>query len=483
MIRSQSAKTILSPGEPLGTSTERQTASALRRRLAIVFFATYAVLLLVAGNDHLRNPTFHFDDVPALFLLPEEYFSKAVSEGRWLNYVWHLRGVYTPPWLNFQFYLAGWSLFLASAATNVFRTGPLHYPLLMAVLAALGPQATLMSGWYNTLIPGVWLLAAFSVAALFMSERAGRWLLAVFVPISLQVYTSYQFLILGICLLREDRPKTLQALWHIVILFGASLVVGILLIFATNYAIVGVFGVEPATWREAVPPKDFQDLVANFAIVRSSLIEAFVATGSGSAPHATLIFLLFLASLGVLAMTQPDDAVAICMVMLAGLGFLALLGVAKGMEFPARATGFTWFMFAVASVAAARAIGSFAARMSQAAIVAITVLGLVQAGTALDHFGRASAWQAQVTDLARRIPDGTELVYIYGPGELMPRSHQPDSQLDLIFHLAIAAGIPTTDCEITPGNCRHLSPPSGADGVDNALQVDTQGRVTFLKLP
>ena len=163
--------------------TDAIASQTLLLRLGLTFLVTYAILLLVAGHEQIRNPFFHFDDVPALFLLPDEYFSKAVSEGRWFNYLWHLREIYTPPWYNFQLYLVGWAFFLASAAANIFRTGPLYYPVLMALLVALGPQTTLIAGWYNTLIPGIWLLAAFSVAALFTRERTGRWLMALLVPI------------------------------------------------------------------------------------------------------------------------------------------------------------------------------------------------------------------------------------------------------------------------------------------------------------
>ena len=461
------------------TSTYR-TAPRVAERLFVTFLATYSVLLLAVGYRQLGYPFFHFDDVPALVLLPQEYFSKAATEGRWFNYLWHLRDVYTPPWLNFQFYLVGWAFFLAAAAVNIFRTGPLYYPVLMAILIALGPQTTLIAGWYNTLIPGVWLLAAFSVASLFTSERTGRWLMALAVPISLQAYTPYPFLILAICLLREDRSRTLNNLRQVLTLFGLAFIVGVLLIFALNYAIIGVFGVEPAGWRSPSLPSGFGDMAANLGLVADSLAATFVLTGSGSLALSTTLLLMFLAALAVLARSRPNDTLSILLVMLAGLGFLSLFSVAKGLEFPARATSFAWFIFAAALVGASRTLETASRAFRFLSLACIAALCLTQAVYAKSHFTRAAAWLARVSDIAARIPDGTTLIYVYGPRDQASRSPQPGSDLDLIFHLAMLSGIPATDCGITPENCSEIELPIPQAGMP--IVTDEVGNA-FLFLP
>ncbi|NNL72170.1 MAG: hypothetical protein HKP29_02285, partial [Silicimonas sp.] len=147
---------------------DQAVTGSLSQRLALTFLATYAALLLVVGAGQITDPFIHYDDYPALVLFAEAYYEKTLAEGRWFNYLWHLRGIETPAWVNFQLYLVGWSLFVAAAALNVFRTTGLRYPLLLSVLVVLSPQTTLISGWFNSLIPGIWLMAAYTVTALFV---------------------------------------------------------------------------------------------------------------------------------------------------------------------------------------------------------------------------------------------------------------------------------------------------------------------------
>ena len=79
-----------------------------------VMLTVLAVLVISAPN--LIDPMIRFDDFPALFGDAESYWHKTKDEGRWLNYLWHLRGITTPAWLNFALYQVLWALFAAFLA-------------------------------------------------------------------------------------------------------------------------------------------------------------------------------------------------------------------------------------------------------------------------------------------------------------------------------------------------------------------------------
>ena len=56
----------------------------------ITFLVTLVVTLIMSGTN-LLDPMIRWDDYPALFGQEELFWSKTLHEGRWLNYVWHLR--------------------------------------------------------------------------------------------------------------------------------------------------------------------------------------------------------------------------------------------------------------------------------------------------------------------------------------------------------------------------------------------------------
>lgn len=65
---------------------------------------------------NLIDPMIRYDDYPALFAEGDLFWEKTLNEGRWVNYIWHLREIVTPAWLNFAIYQAFWALFAASLA-------------------------------------------------------------------------------------------------------------------------------------------------------------------------------------------------------------------------------------------------------------------------------------------------------------------------------------------------------------------------------
>ena len=213
-------------------------------RLAITFVVTYLSMVFVVTPTYVIDPFIHFDDYPTLYLFKDGYYEKTLTEGRWVNYLWFFRGILTPAWLNFQLFLALWSLFVAASSTLIFRRGDLRIALILAVFLAHSPQTTLIAGWFNTLIPGLLIMASFTVLALFVTPRTSTRLLWLYVPLSVQAYTPYPFLLFALCLLRDDRDLTLSDLVWITLTFIGSFILGLLIIYSLNYAVHGVFGVE-----------------------------------------------------------------------------------------------------------------------------------------------------------------------------------------------------------------------------------------------
>ena len=82
-------------------------AEAERLQLAPVFLITLVAAFLLTGQN-LLDPMIRHDDYPAFFADAPAFWNKTLHEGRWLNYIWHLREVVTPAWLNFALYQRRW---------------------------------------------------------------------------------------------------------------------------------------------------------------------------------------------------------------------------------------------------------------------------------------------------------------------------------------------------------------------------------------
>lgn len=68
--------------------------SAALPLLPITIVALLGVLVISLPN--LLDPMIRHDDYPAFFAEPEWFWNKTLHEGRWLNYLWHLREIVTP---------------------------------------------------------------------------------------------------------------------------------------------------------------------------------------------------------------------------------------------------------------------------------------------------------------------------------------------------------------------------------------------------
>lgn len=209
------------------------------KRLAIGFGAGAVLWLCVAAVfaislPNLSDPMIRYDDYPALFADGDLFWEKTLNEGRWVNYIWHLRKVVTPAWLNFAIYQALWALFAATLATVIVRQkGLTFFKGTLALLILVSPSALLISLWFNTLLPGLGLVAIFGLLACRVSNRTLNLLLPIFVVATFMAYTTFSLLLLAVSLFRQDE-RSIPKLIGLGALFTISFVAAILLTYTIN---------------------------------------------------------------------------------------------------------------------------------------------------------------------------------------------------------------------------------------------------------
>jgi len=187
---------------------ENGARSSALSPLLVTIGLTYAVLILASGPQVL-DPMVRHDDFPALLADPSGFYIKTLEEGRWLNFWWTLRGWVSPAWINFAVYQFFWAIFAGAAAVNACgRKEELWYVIALSLMIAVATPALLVSLWFNTLIPGLGLVALFALLATFLDPVRTRLLLLVFVPATLMSHTTYALLLLAVCLTTREAPRS-----------------------------------------------------------------------------------------------------------------------------------------------------------------------------------------------------------------------------------------------------------------------------------
>lgn len=457
---------------------ERGYSNALK-----VALVTYSALLAAFGPTLIADPFVHYDDVPALLAVPQDFYDKTLTEGRWINYWWHLRGFVTPAAVNFQVYLVGWSLFSAAVSLLALpRSSGVVQVAILAVLIALSPQATLISSWFNTLIPGVWLIAAYATISLYVSPRSGRLLLILFVPLALMTYSTYPFLLLTICLVRTEN-RSLGDLVHLILLFGLSFALGLAAIYSLNYVEHGVFGIQLADWREAVP-LEANAVAHNLGKVTTSLRLTYDMMGHGQPALAGAILALFIGSLAHAGRRDALEVVYLLAGLAVGLALLSIHAFQNGILFPFRSTIFVWVIFAVALGRAAGSYGDKGSSQRALAWCLVVAMTFWSAKLVRGFYAGLASWQTSTADIASGVPETAERMIILG--QTASVIDQPDPNIlpeDLIFRLALLTGVPAVSCEVSPQACIDLEIPENLTSSLSRPRVAVEGNRVFLALP
>ncbi len=435
-------------------------------------------VLVVSTVFQVLDPLIRHDDYPVFFEDVQGYYGKTLTEGRWVNYLWHMRG-YTPPAsVLFLIYLACWAIYLGSLVHLAFQAGTdMWRRVAVAVIAALCAPSVLISFWYVTLIPGMALLAAYGLVTVFLPERTSRWLLLVFVPVGLMAYTTYPLYMLALVLLRADRERSLRDLASVVGLFMASFVVGMLTIFTLNWIYHGVFGVPMADWRNPNPATDLASLIANLDQVGAFLKLVLDRASFGMPPVAYVQLALLFFAAWKLWPSQRGFVVYAYVGIGLGLGLILVQTLKSGIFLPPRAAGYAWVYFAVLLGQMSLAMHAHCRKSGRMGdnLVRFVMLSLM-IFSGLLYFDKTQ-WSRLSRSMAVELSQGVEggapstgPVYITGTY----LSQQPAMKAGVQHALGISYRFrqlterQIIHCEVTPDLCADLEPAlrDGVDGTD-----------------
>ncbi|WP_264211265.1 hypothetical protein [Leisingera thetidis] len=425
-------------------------------QLPVTVAAVFAMLLLTALFQ-LPDPMIRHDDYPALLADPALFYAKTLTEGRWVNYLWHLRGFVTPAWLNFLVYQLLWAVYLGCLVHNAFgRETEVWQRVMVALIAGLSLPWVLISMWFNTLIPGLAIVALYAWLATRLSERTCRWLMLVFVPASLMAYTTYPFLILGLSLTRAGVARSARDLAGLLALFIASFALGMLAIYSLNYAVHGVFGVPMAEWRNPSPAHDLASALENSKLAWRFMV-SLIQKGSYNNEALALLQAALLAG-AVLSVMRRDKWRALYILSGAGMGLalICLQVIRSGIDMPVRSGGFLWIFGAVfIGLLAVEIRDSGRARMSRNLLFTLTAVYVVFGG--LTHY-LFSEWHRVSRAMAAELAGGEGPVYVTGTYLSLQAAKKSDLQKDqsVTFRLKHLTGRDIVMCESRPGDCANL---------------------------
>ena len=400
-----------------------------------------------------------------------------------MNYWWHLRPFDTPAWLNHAVFLLGNALYGAALSLRAFGSDRLRLAALTAALIVLGPQTVLMTGWFNTLIPGIWIAAAFAVLTLPFGLRVCRLLLFLFVPLTLIAYSTYPLLLLLVCLLHRDAGRNLGEFIKTMAAFAAAFAFGMVVMFGLNWLIHGVFGLRYVSWRSATPAHNLAGVIANLPLLRDFLSWTFSGLGFGHAWLAAANMVAFFIALIVIAQRRPVEALSILTGALAGLLLLSVLSLKDGVYIFFRSTQFVWAAYAIALARAVVLSGSEPrARHLAAALVATTAASAVY--TAMVH-RVLIPFQQETRRIAAAIPNGAAEVRIFGSFNDLPEAVAANIQHDdaIRFRIWMLTGLPTIACSTEPETCANPQPPLKLPKPGEPTTVEARGTIAFIQLP
>lgn len=428
--------------------------STARSGLLPVLLVTLVAILAVS-LPNLADPMIRFDDYPAFFADPSGFWAKTLHEGRWVNYIWHLREVITPAWLNFAVYQALWATFAAALSVAALGRGGLGwFSVTLALMIVVSPPAVLISLWFNTLLPGLALVALYAVLACKLSQRQVRLVLPVFVALTFMAYTTYPLLLLAVAMVRTRR-RSLVDLVFLLALFTASFIAAVLLTYALNWQAHGVFGVPLADWREAVPAADLTGYLANLPTLWGSLVDFLDKTSFGFFPATVFHLCLLVGSLAVLLRRVPLEALYLAAGLVTGLCLVAVQVMKLGAIVPPRAFIFAWVLYAVIVVRAAQELSrtpAMSGRLARNAALLIVGSYLLQV---FQQYIVYRDWQSETRQIGAVIAGIPGPVFVEGQpmGTLAARQAGVQNDLGLAFRVQQLTGQPVAFCSENGVSC------------------------------
>ena len=431
---------------------------------------------------NLLDPMIRYDDYPALFAEGDLFWEKTLNEGRWVNYLWHLRSIVTPAWLNFGAYQALWALFAAATATVVMRqNGFTFFKATLALLILVSPSALLISLWFNTLLPGLALVALFSLLACKLSYRSINLLLPIFVVLTFMAYTTYPLLLLVICLYRQDN-RSLPKLIALLAFFTASFIAAILLTYTINWSVHGVFGVPLADWRDATPAHNLAELTANLPKLVETFSGFLAKTSFEFYPAQIFHLMMFFGSAVVLTRYEPLEAAYIYAGLFTGLSLITLQVLKLGVTIPPRTFIFARVFYGIAVVRAVEILSAkhvFSGRMAGNAALLIVGSYLLQS---YSQYSQYTGWQSQTRGIARQVSatDGPILVDGRPIGTAAALRAGVQSDTAFTFRMQQLTGRDVITCASVSSDCSQTA--GATSGTNPSYWITTEGgtaKITF----
>ncbi|MGF1502461.1 MAG: hypothetical protein ACFBSD_11650 [Paracoccaceae bacterium] len=340
---------------PRGPGPAERLAAILA--IAAALLAGFWALL----PDLFADPFARNDDYPALLARPELFEWRTLANGRWLNWVWMHRAWPTGIETQWLMHMGLWCLTAAALGAAIFRRDrwPLRAALAAAAIAAM-PQMALMSGWFGQTIPSDAILAAVAVGlALRPAGGTGIWVGAA-VAAAVMTHTTWPMLIAvaaGLSAEPRQGEDHGRAALRLAVALTAGFSIGVLTVFALNWAVWDVFGLVVADWRATETPRSLAEIVQNLDRARAWLWETLVTQA------VTPVFAaLSLGFAGLAAVVVAGRAPGRFLLAATGIGWAVALGSAlvvySGTPVPFRAAGAIWLgIVGLWAVAAARAPG------------------------------------------------------------------------------------------------------------------------------
>lgn len=467
-----------SPLRPAGAIATAQGS------LTVVILAVLAGLL-AASAIQLADPFVRHDDFPALTGNAEHYYNKTLTEGRWLSYLWHLRDFSHVAWGNYLILLTCWAIYLGCLVQTAFGEDMLLWrKAAVALIAGCSSPWLLIFYWFNTLVPGMAVVAAYALLTMRLSERTNRLLLAVFVPVTLMCYTTFPFLLLMLSLVRRETKRSWRDLATLILWFFACFAFGLLVIYSLNYLYHGHFGVKMASWREPNPATDLASLLENTRMVwefvtRSAGIFAFQLPAVG-------ILQLFLVVLAVY-LAGKEDALRVTYLLVGaglGLGLIILQTLKSGIELPSRSAGFLTIQAALLMGMLVQILyrrGGVFDRLGKNSLAFFAMLFVALSG--MQHFAQYN-WQQQTREMARQLSRGAEPIYIIGSYRSLMTARAATIQHPraLALRLSYLMNRPVISCEATPAECEQLQTVSQEAPQQGSFNVVFADSATILQL-
>lgn len=462
--------------------------------LALPLWKVIVITLVAACAISLPNlidPFIRHDDYPALFAEAHWFWDKTLHEGRWLNYIWHLRGFVTPSWLNFVIYQSLWAILASALAVAAMgRDGRPWFVIVLALFILVSAPATLISLWFNTLLPGLAVVTIYALLGCRVSQRTLRALLPVFVIVTFWAYTTYPLILLAVCLIRTQN-RSLRDLVGLITLFICSFAAAVLLTYTLNWQVHGVFGIPLDDWRDATAAADVAGMIANLPVLSQTFETLMTLVSYNFSPAAYFHLGLLLAATFVMFSRAPMEALYLHAGLWAGMALIVLQALKLGVIVPPRTFNFAWVFYAVIVLRAA-AILSVTPNMGGRLLRNLSLLVVISYTlTTFYQYTIYRSWQAETRALAailiKEDPTRERPTLVYGDVMTLNSAKKAYLQKDmaLTFRMQQLTGHKIVLCHSAPETCTQIKTSRRAAGLPLPLEVavETSGDKTLLRSP